>query len=51
MSEKMFRVVYNGQVLSENLTYDQTADALHELALRFYEDNIDVDEIKLEEMN
>jgi hypothetical protein len=51
-TDKTFRVVYKGQVLSENLTYDQTADVLHDLALKYYEDEqIDVNEIKLEEID
>jgi hypothetical protein len=49
---KRFNVLYKGQRVFENLTYDQTADALHELALKFYEnEKINPNDIQMEEID
>ena len=48
---KKFNVFYKGQKVFENLSYDETADALHELALRYYNDEkIDPNDIQMEEI-
>jgi hypothetical protein len=49
---KKFRVTYKGQLMFDDLNYDQAADALHELALKFYEDEkIYPTDIQIEEIN
>jgi hypothetical protein len=49
---KKFRVTYKGEVVRDNLTYDETADALHELALKYYDnEKINPDDIQMEEID
>lgn len=46
-----FRITFKGETLKEGLNYDQAADALHELALKYYEnEEINPDDIQMEEM-
>lgn len=51
MKSKKFNVVYEGKIVAENLSYEQATDALHEIALEYYTKNLDINEIKLEEIN
>jgi hypothetical protein len=49
---KRFRVTYKGKVFRDNLSYDETADALHELALKYYNnEKINPDDIQMEEID
>jgi hypothetical protein len=49
---KKFRVTYRGEVFRDNLNYDETADALHELALKYYNnEKINPDDIQMEEID
>ena len=49
---KKFRVYFRGVVVGGDLTFVQTADTLHDLALQFYEgEEIDINDIQMEEMN
>jgi hypothetical protein len=49
---KRFRVTYKGEVFRDNLSYDETADALHELALKYYNnEKINPDDIQMEEID
>lgn len=48
---KKFRITYKGEQMVDALTYDQAADALHELALKYYEnEKINPEDIQMEEI-
>lgn len=48
---KKFRITYKGEQMFDQLSYDQAADALHELALKYYEnEKINPEDIQMEEI-
>lgn len=49
---KRFNVIFRGEVLAENLSYEDAADTLHELALKYFEsyDDFNPEDITIEEL-
>ncbi len=58
--EDKLNVFYKGEKFAEDLSFEEAADALHELAIKFYEDensnpediaiNSDIINVKVEEL-
>jgi hypothetical protein len=49
----MFNILYQGEVLYENLSHEDCAEILEDIAFNYFEDpenNINPNEIKLEEI-
>lgn len=59
--EDKLNVFYKGEKFAEDLSFEEAADALHDLALKFYEDessnpedigvNLDVINVNVEELD
>lgn len=44
----MINILYKGQILHQNLTLEQSQEELLNLAEKFYDENLNADEIQIE---
>ena len=44
----MINILYKGNILYENLSLEESQEILLEIAEKFYDENLDINEIKIE---
>lgn len=44
----MINILYKGNILYENLSLEESQEVLLEIAEKFYDENLDINEIKIE---